>query len=124
MVTAAQSLAIAEIEVSGAKHLTRDHVQEVAGLRQGQNILTASLAEARAALLREPWIREARLARGFPNHVRIELLEREAAQVELGGLYLVDEQGAVFKRVEARSTWTCPSSPVCLAGSSRATRPR
>jgi cell division protein FtsQ len=107
--TTAQRLAIAEVEVNGAKRLTLDHVREIAGLHSGQNILTARLTEARAALLREPWIREAHVARQFPDHVRIDVLEREAiAQVELGGLYLIDEQGEVFKRADPQERIDLP----------------
>jgi cell division protein FtsQ len=107
--TTAPSLSIAEIEVRGAKRLTPDRAREIAGLQRGQNILTASLAEARAALLREPWVREARLARRLPNRVRIELVEREAvAEIDLGGLYLVDAQGSVFKRIDPREGLDLP----------------
>ncbi len=107
--TTAPALAIAEIEVSGAKRLTLERVREIAGLKRGQNILTAGLLEARAALLREPWVREARIARHFPDRVRIELLEREAvAQIDLGGLYLVDAQGSVFKRVDPQEGLDLP----------------
>jgi cell division protein FtsQ len=109
LVTTAPGLAIAEVEVSGAQRLTLDRVREIAGLRPGQNILTASLTDARAALLREPWVREAHVERKFPDRVRIEVLERQAvAQVELGGLYLLDEKGAVFKRSEPQERLDLP----------------
>jgi cell division protein FtsQ len=59
--------------------------------------------------LREPWVREARLERRFPNRLHIELAEREpVAAVELGGLYLVDAQGSVFKRVDPRDGLDLP----------------
>jgi cell division protein FtsQ len=107
--TTSPALSIAEIEVSGGKRLSGERVREIAGLRPGQNILTAALAEARAALLRDPWVREAHVERRFPNKVRIEIAEREAvAEVELGGLYLVDAQGAVFKRVDPREGLDLP----------------
>jgi hypothetical protein len=108
-ITTAPGLAIAEVEVSGAKRLTPDRVREIAGLRTGQNILTAHVTEARAALLREPWVREAHVARHFPDRVQIDLLEREpVAEVELGGLYLLDEQGTVFKRAEPQERLDLP----------------
>src|SRR5204863_5650980 len=67
----------------------------------GQNVFDASPEEVRARLERHPWIAEAHVERRLPGTYRIEIRERRAiALLALGDVYLVAEDGAVFKRVE------------------------
>jgi len=64
--------------------------------------MSIDLAAAARAVEAHPWVASARLARSFPGTVLVEIVEhRAAAQVQLGGLYLIDEEGRVFKRLAA-----------------------
>jgi cell division protein FtsQ len=57
------------------------------------------LAAAARAMEGHPWVVSARLSRSLPGAVLVEIAEhRAAAQVQLGGLYLLDDEGRVFKR--------------------------
>jgi cell division protein FtsQ len=51
-------------------------------------------------LLQHPWIEEASVVRKLPGRVRIDIVERQpVALVALDQLYLVSDEGAVFKRL-------------------------
>ena len=69
------------------------------GLRLGENLLRADLARAARAIESDPWVASARLERRLPGEVLATIVEhRPAAMVQLGGLYVLDEQGKLFKR--------------------------
>ncbi|MBT8463179.1 MAG: FtsQ-type POTRA domain-containing protein, partial [Myxococcales bacterium] len=69
-------------------------------LQIGSNVFEISAENARNHLLQHPWIAEAKVIRKLPGRVRIEIVERKpVALVALDQLYLVSEQGAVFKRL-------------------------
>lgn len=83
----------------------RGHRQPVERLRARvsvppvTSIFQVSLREVEAALLRDPWVVRAEARRKLPDRLLVEIEERvAAARVELGGLYLVDADGAPFKR--------------------------
>jgi cell division protein FtsQ len=64
--------------------------------------MSLDLAAAARGIEAHPWVASARLSRSFPGTVLAEIVEhRAAAQVQLGGLYLLDDEGRVFKRFEA-----------------------
>jgi hypothetical protein len=51
------------------------------------------------ALQADPWVAPATLARRLPGEVLATIVEhRPAALVQLGGLYVLDEEGRLFKR--------------------------
>jgi cell division protein FtsQ len=96
----ADAFAIREIVVSGKHRLEDIDVRRAAGLQIGSNIFEISAEEAQNRLLLHPWVKEASVVRKLPNRVRIELVERKpVALVALDQLYLVSEEGAVFKRL-------------------------
>jgi len=100
-VTHSPRFALSEIEVQGAKMRTSDAIAEEAGIAKGQNIFSVDLDEARARLAKDPWVREATLARRLPGTVVVHVAEREAvAIVALGDLYLTSHTGEIFKRIE------------------------
>jgi cell division protein FtsQ len=71
-------------------------------VRRGDHLLAADLVAMKAALERHPWVRSAETCRRWPPAVAVKIRERVAAAlVDLGGLYLVDEDGYVFKRAAA-----------------------
>src|SRR5262249_32090295 len=83
---------------------------------------------ATLALESHPWVVSARVERRFPSTILATVLEhRPAALVQLGGLYVLDEQGRLFKRAApddgldlplitglTRDEWQRPESQVRL----------
>lgn len=96
------SFATRTIEVTGVERLTRDEVLAAAGLREGQNVFVRGPEEAAARLMDHPWIASAEVERHLPASFNIRVRERRAVAVlSLGSLYLVSDEGIVFKRVVA-----------------------
>jgi cell division protein FtsQ len=89
-------------QVSGNQRVTAEELQRLSGLTPGTNIFAVSPDEAARRVARHPWIATAAVRRRLPSQITIEVTEREAiALLRVGGLYLIDAEGTVFKRVEA-----------------------
>lgn len=89
------------IELEGHVRTSREELLERAGLALGRNVFDVSPEEAEARLSAHPWIAEALVTRRLPGSYDIEVRERRAvALLALGEVFLVAEDGAVFKRAE------------------------
>jgi cell division protein FtsQ len=96
----AEAFEIREIIIEGNQQLGAIDVRRAAQLQIGSNIFEVSSEGTRNHLLQHPWIEEATVVRRLPGRVRIEIVERKpVALVALDQLYLVSEEGAVFKRL-------------------------
>jgi cell division protein FtsQ len=92
--------ALREVRFTGLVHASERDLLARSGLRTGTNLMAVDLAAAARAMEAHPWVASARLARSFPRAVVVEVVEHHAAaQVQFGGLYLLDDDGRVFKRV-------------------------
>jgi cell division protein FtsQ len=101
-VRSAEGFATREIDVTGLERLSREEVLSAAGLAVGQNVFEVSPEQARAHLLAHPWIADATVNRRLPGSYRVSVREQQpAALLQLEALYLVGEDGSVFKRAEA-----------------------
>ena len=86
------------IEVSNAKHLTRDEILGLAGVEPGKDLLHMNLKLMGDHLLQNPWVETVRINRYFPDGVSIAITEREpVAIVNMGFIYYLDKKGNVFK---------------------------
>jgi len=96
----ADAFAIRDIVIEGNDQLEDIDVRRAAQLQIGSNIFEVSSEDTRNHLLQHPWIEEATVVRKLPGRVRIDILERKpVALVTLDQLYLVSQEGAVFKRL-------------------------
>ena len=99
-VRTADAFSIRNVLVEGNQQLGDMQVRRIARLRLGANIFEVSPVEARDHLLDHPWIEEAAVRRRLPGELRIEVVERRpVALVALDHLYLVSDDGTVFKRL-------------------------
>jgi cell division protein FtsQ len=86
------------IEVSSAKHLTRDEILGLAGVEPGNDLLHMNLKRMGEHILQNPWVETVRINRYFPDGVSIVIAEREpVAIVNMGFIYYLDKKGKVFK---------------------------
>lgn len=94
------AFAIKHLTVEGNDRLSRQQVLEAAGLALGQNVFQVAPEQAEARLERDPWIAEAHVVRKLPDTLHVQVREhRAAAQLALDGVvYLVSDEGLVFKR--------------------------
>ncbi|MDD2734299.1 MAG: FtsQ-type POTRA domain-containing protein [Desulfuromonadaceae bacterium] len=86
------------IEVSTAKHLTREEIIGLAGIEPGKDLLRMNLKRMGEHILQNPWVETVRINRYFPDTVSIIIAEREPiAIVNMGFIYYLDKKGNVFK---------------------------
>jgi cell division protein FtsQ len=109
------AFATKEIGIAGIERLERDAIIEAAGLSLGRNVFDVAPEEAEAALLSHPWVADARVTRRLPGSFDIVVREHHPVAVlsvlsvddSPTRLYLVAEDGTVFKEVE-------PGDPIDL----------
>jgi cell division protein FtsQ len=100
--TTGESLKIREIRFTGLRGADADELLERSPVKRGDNLVLADVDAMARALLRDPWVAEAEVRRRWPPALEVVVREREAAAlVDLGGLYLADAGGRVFKRAGA-----------------------
>jgi cell division protein FtsQ len=92
-------LRIREVRFDGLSRATADELMELSPVRRGDHLVLCDTALMEAALRRHPWIASVQVRRALPPALEVSAVERRAAAiVDLGGLYLVDATGEVFKR--------------------------
>lgn len=125
--TTSAAFAIETIEIEGLARVERTELLEAAGIDLGKNVFALSPEAVRARLLAHPWLSEAAVTRKLPGRFDIKVREREpvalllveACAVQEGqnddplcddpsALYLVSEEGYVFKRLEGEDPVDLP----------------
>lgn len=111
-------LRVKEVAVmSPLKNLNEFDIVRLSGVRKGDPLLTLKLSKVRADLLRYPWIKDVHLSKKIPARVLIWVEEQKpAALIDLpkagkagaSVLYLVNDEGRVFKEVEAHDPKNLP----------------
>ncbi|HEY6911123.1 MAG TPA: FtsQ-type POTRA domain-containing protein [Myxococcales bacterium] len=114
--TRSEAFALRRVVFTGLVHAREPALLEASGLAQGKNLFRLDLARAARALQAQPWVASARLERRLPGTVLVAVTEhRPAALVRFGALYVLDEEGRIFKRAEPDDRLDLP----IIAGLSR-----
>lgn len=94
---------IQSIRVAGASSIPKKDVIKKSGIAHGENMWKVDLGEAAARLKKDPEIKDAKLRRGFPNKIYIEVgTYRRVAYAASGTSFRpVLENGAVLRREES-----------------------
>lgn len=110
-VALAAGLGITEVTLDGNVNVTRAQIIEALGGRDGISIFTFDTAAARERILRNGWVREARVMRLLPATLVVELEERApfAIWVEGGESVAIDVSGRVLGKALSSAF---PSLPV------------
>ncbi len=95
VVLSAPVLRVAQVEVSGTRHLSKGDVLALVDGLRGRNIVRVGLDDYRRRLLASPWVADATLARSLPATIVIRVVERRPLAIGRVGdqLFLVDEHG-------------------------------
>ena len=97
-VSAGDLLRIRSIRVKGLARATEAEVLALSPVKAGDGLLAADVDAIEAAVRRHPWIARATVRRHLPPSLEVRIEERDpVAVVDLGGLYLADRGGQVFK---------------------------
>lgn len=102
VVATTDGLPIWTVDVTGARHVAREHVLGITHLHRAP-VFLASASEARQVLLGIPAVRDASVEVALPGSARISLSEREAVgRWVVGSLeWFVDADGVLFSSVDA-----------------------
>jgi len=86
------------IEVSTARHLTRDEILGLAGVAPGKDLLRMNLKRMGEHVLENPWVETVQINRYFPDGLSIAITEREpVAIINMGFIYYLDGKANIFK---------------------------
>jgi cell division protein FtsQ len=90
---------INQIEIEGARRLSRPVLLQQAGLGPGSNLLAIRPGQVERALMAHPWIAKAEVSRQWPHRLHLKIRERDpVALVQIGEeLLYMDRQGMLFK---------------------------
>jgi cell division protein FtsQ len=90
---------INNIEIEGARRLSRDLLLQQSKLSPGTSLLAIRPGRVERALMAHPWIAKAEVSRKWPNGVHLSIVERDpVALVQFGEeLVYMDRQGMIFK---------------------------
>lgn len=106
--TASEAFAVREIRFSGLVHAQEADLLARSGL-QGGNLFRLDLARAARRMEAHPWVASASLTRRLPGEVLATIVEhRPAALVQFGGLYVLDDEGRLFKRAAPEDALDLP----------------
>lgn len=90
---------INNIEIEGAKRLSRSLVLEQSKVGSGASLLAIRPGQVERALMAHPWIAKAEVSRKWPHSLHLKIQERDpVALVQFGEeLLYTDRQGMIFK---------------------------
>jgi len=89
----------ATLEITGAAHASRSQLEAIFAEDAGRSVYLLTLAERRESLRSVSWVRDASIARMWPNRVMVNISERApVAFVTLAPsrLGLIDEDGVIL----------------------------
>lgn len=90
-----------QITITGAERLTDAQIMQQARVVPHTNILAVNLNLVRKRLLLHPWIADAQVTRELPDTLVIRIQEhRPLAVLDLGGDFIINTHGEVFKAWE------------------------
>ncbi len=97
------------IRVEGNQRLSEQTLVALSDVQEGVSTFSLDLDLIGRKVAENPWVREARIQRIFPRQVSIRIVEREPlAIVNLGYLYYLDANGAVFKLLDGNDSLDYP----------------
>ncbi|HDR46551.1 MAG TPA: FtsQ-type POTRA domain-containing protein [Geoalkalibacter subterraneus] len=109
MLAASDFMRVARVQVENTQRTSEAEIAALSDIKVGDRILELDLEMIAARIEENPWVRQARVDRIFPQDVRIRVAEREPrAIVNLGYLYYVDEGGEVFKMLDGQDRLDYP----------------
>ena len=109
-------LGIRETVVKGCKELTEKEILTLASVHPTANLLTINQDAIARRIRVNPWVRDVFVGGEFPNRLVIAVRERKpVALLDKGdGLLLVDDEGALFKKLETGEESDLPVLTGCV----------
>ncbi|MCW9050432.1 MAG: FtsQ-type POTRA domain-containing protein [Deltaproteobacteria bacterium] len=100
---------IDEVSVKGSQRLSDQQVVDLSDVQVGVNTFNLDLNLIGRKIEENPWVQQARVQRIFPRQIGVHIQERQpVAIVNLGYLYYLDNQGEIFKVLDANDKLNFP----------------
>ena len=100
---------IDRVAVEGQQRLNSQQVVDLSDIQIGTNTFSLDLGLIGRKIEENSWVKQARVQRIFPRQVVIHIVERRpVAIVNLGYLYYLDEEGEIFKVLDANDKLDFP----------------
>jgi len=102
-ITQAEFFNIAQIEITGANHVTREEILTLADLNRDRNIFELNAALAEKQILSHPWIQSASIKRGLHAKLKIFIKEHEPlaiVRIRNTADILINIKGQPFKEYD------------------------
>jgi len=109
LLLASDMFRIDQVSVQGGGHLSDKQIVALSDVRVGLNTFALDLDLIGNKIAENPWVRNAWVQRIFPRQIDIRVEERvPVAIINLGYLYYLDQQGEVFKVLDADDSLDFP----------------
>jgi cell division protein FtsQ len=107
----AAGFGIARVSVDGRNHVSEAQIAAALGVEPGVSIFAFDTAAARERLLKNGWVREARVMRLLPSTLVVELEERSPYAIwrDGGESAVIDAAGRVLAEVQPANFPTLPT---------------
>ena len=114
MATTSPFFATKQVDVLGNVRLSREMVQDLAGVHVGDNSLAVSIARVERALLNTPWVEDVSVKRLLPDRFVIRVHERMPSfwVRKDGVLYYADAKATIIAPVETSNFMSLPTLQV------------
>jgi hypothetical protein len=90
------------MHVVGNRRISTPELLAMAGLSSGMPMASLDMDMAAVSLRKHPWIERVSVRRRWPDTVFVDVREHQAALlVSLGGVYVANKEGVLFKRFTA-----------------------
>lgn len=109
LLLASDMFRVDQVSVQGGEHLSDQQVVALSDVHIGLNTFDLDLDLIGNKIAENPWVRNAWVQRVFPRQIDIRVEERTpVAIINLGYLYYLDNQGEVFKVLDADDSLDFP----------------
>jgi len=104
-----KQFALRTVKVQGLRRATEKELLRLAGVAPGMNLWSLDSTAVAQAMAVHPWVRTVEVTRSLPDTLQLRVEERApVALASLGDLYVVDVDGAPFKRVSPAEALDLP----------------
>ena len=104
-----KTFALSQVQVSGQQEATDVELVRLGGVLRGQNLFLMDTRAIAKSIGAHPWVKSVNVTRRFPASLEIKVVEHRAvAMLNMGELYLVNEEAEPFKRIKAGDDFDLP----------------
>ncbi len=99
--TTSPTFSIRRVSFVGLDKVTEAELLRLSGIVGGQNLFSLDVGQSERSMAAHPWVQRLSVSRRFPDGLSVQVTEHApAALMAMGELYLVNQDGHPFRRVQ------------------------